>query len=121
MRQAVNSEEVLQHRALAATRDTMVRTTYLTVDDLRKRWGVSRQVVEGYPIEVLPYMNATPNSSRSRRRYNPSIVAAAEEVWIPGWHNAMAMGEGERYLKSLRELHTKRQAQILARVTGVAE
>jgi hypothetical protein len=102
----------LKQKRLAAIRDGIARDTYLTIDQVMAYLGVSRATVEAYPIEILPYWDATPTSTRTRRRYNPSDVAAAP-TRIRRWAEARALGRGDAYLQTLREELHAREERVL--------
>jgi hypothetical protein len=106
----------LQHAQLTAARAGLVRDTYLTIHQVMKVMGASRSVVEAIPVEILPFVDVTPTSSRVSRRYNPIDVQLALEVLLPRYKEARARGEGNRFLLELREEREAYAESLLTRV-----
>lgn len=92
---------LLQQRALEALRERIASEHYLSVKEVCERLGLSRQVVESLPMEILPYEDYG-SGKRSLRRYHPADVLAAG-ARIRAWKRARERGEGEAYLRLLRE------------------
>lgn len=92
---------LLQQRALEALRERIASEHYLSVKEVCERLGLSRQVVESLPMEILPYEDYG-SGKRSLRRYHPADVLAAG-ARIRAWKRARERGEGEAYLRRLRE------------------
>lgn len=93
----------LQRKAIRSLKQRILEEDCLTVSEARKRLGVSRATLEKqYPIEILPWWDATPNSKTTSRRYHPADVGAAP-ARLRAWTAAKARGEGEAYLHQLRE------------------
>lgn len=92
---------LLQQRAIEALRERIASESYLSVREVCERLGLSRQVVEALPLEVLPYEDYG-TGSRSLRRYHPADVLAAG-ARMRAWRRARERGEGEAYLRRLRE------------------
>lgn len=92
---------LLQQRALEALRERIGSEHYLSVKEVCERLGLSRQVVESLPMEILPYEDYG-SGKRSLRRYHPADVLAAG-ARIRAWKRARERGEGEAYLRRLRE------------------
>lgn len=109
---------VLKQRQLAATAEGLRRDTFLSIEDVMEHLGVSRAVVEAYPMEILPFWDATPMSTRTRRRYNPGDVEALPTV-IRRWTEARALGVGDDFLRERRELLREREERILSHAEGL--
>lgn len=92
---------LLEQRALEALRERIASEHYLSVKEVCERLGLSRQVVESLPMEILPYEDYG-SGKRSLRRYHPADVLAAG-ARIRAWKRARERGEGEAYLRRLRE------------------
>ena len=92
---------LLQQRALEALRERIASEHYLSVREVCERLGLSRQVVESLPMEILPYEDYG-SGKRSLRRYHPADVLAAG-ARLRAWKRARERGEGEAYLRRLRE------------------
>jgi len=89
--------------------------THIQISDVATFWGVSRTSVEALPFEILPYVNVTPASSRVSRRYNPAEVRAAG-VRLHRWKAAIAQGQGEKYLRQLRQERETHEKNLLMAV-----
>lgn len=99
----MNDQErlLLEQRAVEALKKRIAGETFLTINDVRDRMKLSRQVIEGLPMEILPFV---PYGSKARtyRRYHPADVLAAEGR-LRAWNRAKTKGEGEAYLRKLRD------------------
>src|SRR5690625_6448786 len=84
---------LLQQRAIEALRERIASESYLSVREVCERLGLSRQVIEALPLEVLPYEDYG-TGSRSLRRYHPADVLAAG-ARMRAWRRARERGEGE--------------------------
>lgn len=92
---------LLHQRAIEALRERIATEHYLSVRDVCARLRLSRQVVEALPIEILPYEDYG-SGARALRRYHPADVLAAG-ARMRAWKRARERGEGESYLRRLRE------------------
>lgn len=102
---------LLEKKALDDLRERIGREAYLTVPEVQERLNLSRDKVEALPIEILPFADyGTPN--RSLKRYHPADVLAVD-ARIRAWRAAQQRGEGEAYLRELREELEARDAAAL--------
>lgn len=99
----MNSHEklMLNRRAIEALKERISSESYLGVGEVVKRLGVSRALVEGLPFEVLPYVDLGRGEKRTKRRYHPADVLAADGL-IRRWRRAQAHGHQEEFLAGLR-------------------
>ena len=106
---------LLEQKKLGEMRRRITEETCLKVMEVAGHFGVSRSVVEGWPYEVLPYMNTRPGAGKCLRRYHPADVIAAA-ARLRGWERALRQGEGDAFLRQLRqEIETRdREAMQLA-------
>lgn len=109
---------VLKQRQLSAISEGVRRDTYLTIEQVITHLGVSRATLEAYPVEILPFWDATPMSNRMRRRYSAADVLAAP-ILIRRWTEARAIGQGEAYLQERRTALRQREEQVLSQATEV--
>lgn len=99
----------LRARAIEELKNRIIRDSYLTVEEVARRWGVHRSTVESLPEEILPYEDlgglgrgrAGSEKRRQLRRYHPAEVLAAG-VRLRRWRRAQQRGEAEAYLARLR-------------------
>lgn len=68
----------LRERANAHQQHLDRNTVYLSIADLRARWGCSANTVRAIPFPSLPYLNIGTGLQREYRRYHPDAVYAYE-------------------------------------------
>lgn len=104
---------LLERRAIEALKARIARESYLSVREVSERLNLSREKVEGLPMEVLPYADHG-SGPRAYRRYHPADVMAVD-ARLRAWKAAQARGAGEAYLRELRaELEARDAAAIEA-------
>lgn len=92
---------ILQQKALDELKRRIAQETYLTVTEVAEVRGVGRGTIETLPMAILPYEDFG-TMKRSMRRYHPADVLALG-ARIRAWRHAEQHGEGEAYLRELRE------------------
>jgi len=95
----------------------LAERSYLTVMQVADHLGCSRETVEGYAEELLPWLDLTPNSKRRTRRYRPSDVLALPAV-LRGLTRAKRLDTEEEYLESRRRLLEKRDRTLMNPTIG---
>jgi hypothetical protein len=103
---------ILAERKLSAMRDRIAGSVCMGVEEVAAHLGVGRTTVESYPVEVTRCFDAVPHSSRRRLRFSPAEVEAIK-VRLRRWERAKARGEGEAYLRALREEMEREEEETL--------
>lgn len=89
----------------------LAERSYLTVTRVADHLGCSRETVEGYAMELLPWLDLTPNSKRRTRRYRPTDVLALDAV-LRELMRARRLDREEEYLESRREYLRERDRAL---------
>lgn len=92
---------ILEQRAIQAMKERIAGESYLSIGEVCQRLGVHRSIIEGLPMEVLPWVPFGNGGKRVHRRYHPAAVVAADGR-IRAWHRARQEGRGAEYLAQLR-------------------
>lgn len=92
---------MLEQRAIDALKERIVSQSYMSVQEVARHFGVSRSLIEDLPEEVLPYTDLGRGAVRSRRRYHPADVMAADAL-IRRWRRAQQQGCEREFLAEMR-------------------
>lgn len=100
---------IRRRKKLDELSEWLVEQSYWTVQQVADHLSVSDETAKGIPREILPYVDVTPTSQRTTRRYAPTDVFAFR-AFSAEYEEAKA--EGEEALEAWME---KRRAAILER------
>lgn len=97
---------------IAALRERIRQTSYLTATEVRKHLHMSRDSLDGVPFEVLPWVPGN-GEKNVVRRYHPADVAAYP-ARARRWRDAMTNGRAREELAAMREELRERDERLIA-------
>lgn len=103
---------IAEGRKLAALRERIQQTTYMTATAVRAHLNMSRASLDAIPAPVLPWV---PGNGRTNvvRRYHPADVAAYP-ARARRWRNAIVCGTEDECLAAMRSELEERDARTIA-------
>lgn len=103
---------IAEQGKLAALRERIRQTTYMTAAEVRKHLHMSRDSLDVIPFEVLPWVPGN-GGKRVVRRYHPADVAAYP-ARARRWRAAMTKGTVVETLAAMRAELEERDAKLIA-------
>lgn len=99
-------------RKIAALRERIQATTYLTASEVRTHLHMSRDSLDVIPFEVLPWF---PGNGQKRvvRRYHPADVAAYP-ARARRWRDAIDAGKEAEVLREMKQELDERDERLMA-------
>lgn len=103
---------IVEARKIAALRERIRDTKYLTATEVREHLHMSRDGLDDVPPEVLPY---APGNGKLKvvRRYHPADVAAYP-ARARRWREAITQGREVAVLSEMRAELEARDARLIA-------
>ena len=109
----VEKRLIAEGRKIAALRERIQATTYMTASEVKRHLHMSRDTLEAIPAAVLPWVPGNASAVRVMRRYHPADVAAYP-ARARRWKDAVDAGRGPAELATMAAEIRARDERMVA-------